>query len=46
VIATASNTVVATIPVGTQPFDVAIVPPPPGVHFLTFNALLARQTPR
>ena len=38
VIDTASNTVVATAPVGSV--FVGIVPPPPGVPFLTFNASL------
>jgi hypothetical protein len=40
---TATNTVVATVGVGNIPFAVGIVPPPPGVPFLTFNALLAIQ---
>jgi YVTN family beta-propeller protein len=41
VIDTATTTVeAATVPVGLGPFDVAIVPPPPGVPFLTFNANL------
>ena len=40
VIATASNMVVDTIPVGNGPSAVGIVPPPPGVPFLAFNAEL------
>ncbi len=40
VIDTATNTVVATVPVGNAPFGVAIVPPPPGVPFLAFGAAL------
>jgi YVTN family beta-propeller protein len=44
VIATATNTVVGLpIPVGRFPIEVGIIPPPPGVPFLTFNALLAIQ---
>ncbi|MGH6848500.1 MAG: YncE family protein, partial [Methylocella sp.] len=43
VIATASNTVVATIPVPAGAVAAAIVPPPPGVPFLAFNARLAIQ---
>jgi YVTN family beta-propeller protein len=43
VIATASNTVVDTVNVGTGAAEIGIVPPPPGVPFLTFNALLAIQ---
>jgi YVTN family beta-propeller protein len=44
VIATASNMVVGgPIPVGGLAVGVGIVPPPPGVPFLTFNALLAIQ---
>ena len=41
-IATVTNTVVATVAVGmgNYPGAVAIVPPPPGVPFLAFNALL------
>jgi hypothetical protein len=35
--------VVATLAVGNFPGAVAIVPPPPGVPFLTFNALLTIQ---
>jgi hypothetical protein len=38
VIDTATNTVVATVPVGNSPFGVGIVPPPPGVPFLGFSA--------
>ncbi len=37
---TATNTVVATIPVGNTPVGVGIVPPPLGVPFLAFNAVL------
>ncbi|MGC2221285.1 MAG: hypothetical protein WA624_02420, partial [Methylocella sp.] len=33
----------ATLAVGNLPFAVGIVPPPPGIPFLTFNALLAIQ---
>jgi YVTN family beta-propeller protein len=40
VIDTATNTVVATVGVGSLPQGVGIVPPPPGVPFLTFNAVL------
>jgi YVTN family beta-propeller protein len=40
VIATASNTVVATVPVGIGASEVGIVPPPPGIPFLAFNANL------
>jgi YVTN family beta-propeller protein len=40
VIATATNTVVATVPVGNSPNAVGIVPPPPGVPFLAFSATL------
>jgi YVTN family beta-propeller protein len=40
VIATASNMVVDTIPVGNGPSAVGIVPPPPGVPFLAFKAKL------
>jgi YVTN family beta-propeller protein len=44
VIATATNTVVGLpIPVGRFPIEAGIIPPPPGVPFLTFNALLAIQ---
>ena len=43
VIETAGNTVVATVPVGTFPTAVAIVPRPPGIPFLTFNAHLQIQ---
>jgi hypothetical protein len=39
VIDTATNTVVATVAVGV-PQGVGIVPPPPGVPFLAFNAVL------
>ncbi len=35
-----NNTVVATVTVGSGPFAVSIVPPPPGVPFLAFNAKL------
>jgi YVTN family beta-propeller protein len=38
VIATATNRVVATISVDGEPFDIAIVPPPPGMPFLSFDA--------
>jgi hypothetical protein len=38
VIATATNTVVATVPVGSEPGNVGIIPPPPGVPFLAFSA--------
>jgi YVTN family beta-propeller protein len=41
VIAAATNTVVATVPMGNVPAGVAIVPPPPGVPFLAFSATLA-----
>jgi YVTN family beta-propeller protein len=41
VIDTASNTVEATVPVGSLPFGVGIMPPPVGVPFLAFNAKLA-----
>ena len=34
---------VATVPAGSFPFGVGIVPPPPGVPFLTFNAVLQIQ---
>jgi hypothetical protein len=34
------NKVVATVPVGMSPMSVGIVPPPPGVPFLAFNAVL------
>jgi YVTN family beta-propeller protein len=37
VIRTATNTVVATVPVGNSPDAVGIVPPPPGVPFLAFS---------
>jgi YVTN family beta-propeller protein len=40
VIDTASNTVVATLPVATGSVAIGIVPPPPGVPFLAFNARL------
>jgi YVTN family beta-propeller protein len=40
VIATATNTVVATAPVGTNPFGVGIVPPPVVVPFVAFSAQL------
>ena len=44
VIATATNTVVGLpIPVGRFPIEVGIIPPPPGVPFLTFNAMVAIQ---
>jgi YVTN family beta-propeller protein len=45
VIDTASNTVVATVTVAgnNTPNGVGIVPPPPGVPFLAFNAKLAIQ---
>ena len=43
VIDTATNTVVATVGVGNSPIAVGIVPPPPGVPFLAFSALLAIQ---
>jgi YVTN family beta-propeller protein len=33
VIDSASNTVVATVPVGSNPVGVGIVPPPPGVPY-------------
>jgi hypothetical protein len=35
--------VVATVGVGINPSGVGIMPPPPGVPFLAFNALLAIQ---
>jgi hypothetical protein len=41
VIDTATNTVVATVPVGGSAGFVGIVPPPPGVPFLAFGANLA-----
>jgi DNA-binding beta-propeller fold protein YncE len=40
VIDTASNTVVATVPVGSDPNGLGIMPPPVGVPFLAFNAKL------
>jgi hypothetical protein len=40
VIATATNTVVATVPASTGS-AIAIVPPPPGVPFLAFSAQAA-----
>ncbi len=40
VIDTTSNSVVATVTVGVGPYGVGIVPPPPGVPFLAFNAAL------
>jgi YVTN family beta-propeller protein len=40
VIATATNTVVATVPVPAGAGAIAIVPPPAGVPFLAFNAKL------
>ena len=40
VIDTATNMVVATVPVGSSPLAVGIIPPPPGVPFLAFNARL------
>ncbi len=41
VIDTATNTVeAATVPVGHVPGGVGIIPPPPGVPFLAFNAVL------
>jgi YVTN family beta-propeller protein len=40
VIATATNTVVATVAVGSLPQGVGIVPPPPGIPFLAFGAVL------
>jgi YVTN family beta-propeller protein len=40
VIATASNTVAATVSVGNNPRGVGIIPPPPTVPFLAFNAAL------
>jgi len=40
VIATATNTVVATVPVGSGPIGVGIMPPPVGVPFLAFSAKL------
>ncbi len=40
VIDTATNTVVATVPVGTDSVGVGIVPPPAGVPFLAFGAVL------
>jgi len=40
VVRTATNTVVATIPVGAEPLAVGIIPPP-GVPFLAFSARLA-----
>jgi YVTN family beta-propeller protein len=41
VLDTATNTVeAATVPVGNTPIAVGIVPPPPGVPFLAFNAAL------
>ncbi len=43
VIGTATNTVIATVGVGSGPAGVGIVPPPPGVPFLAFNAKLAIQ---
>jgi YVTN family beta-propeller protein len=43
VIDTATNKVVATVPVGSVPFSVGIIPPPPGVPFLAFSAKLAIQ---
>ncbi len=43
VIDTASNTVVATVGVGLGSSAIAIVPPPPGVPFVAFSALLAIQ---
>ncbi|HEX3497430.1 MAG TPA: hypothetical protein VHT02_09735, partial [Methylocella sp.] len=43
VIDTSTMTVVDTIPVGSSPVGVGIVPQPPGVPFLAFNALLAIQ---
>ena len=42
VIATATNTVVATVAVGI-PFAVGIIPPPPGVPFLAFDACSPSQ---
>jgi hypothetical protein len=38
VINTATNTVAATLPVEHNPIGVGIVPLPPGVPFLAFNA--------
>ncbi len=38
VIDTATNMVVATVGVGNEPSGVGIIPPPPGIPFLTFNA--------
>ncbi|MFZ3328586.1 MAG: hypothetical protein WA231_23060 [Methylocella sp.] len=43
VIDTATNTVVATVTVGSAPVGVGIIPPPPGVPFLAFNAKLVIQ---
>ncbi len=43
VIDTATSTVAATVPVGTHPSGVGIMPPPPGVPFLAFNAHLQIQ---
>jgi hypothetical protein len=43
VIDMATNKVVATVPVGLGPRGVGIVPPPPGVPFLAFNAHLQIQ---
>ena len=40
VVRTATNTVVATIPVGAEPLAVGVIPPP-GVPFLAFSARLA-----
>jgi hypothetical protein len=37
VIDTATNTVVATVPVKIMPIGVGIIPPPPGVPFLAFS---------
>ncbi len=40
VIDTATNTVETAIPVGFDPVGLGIVPPPPGVPFLAFGAIL------
>jgi hypothetical protein len=40
VIATATNTAVATVKVGSGPFAVAIMPPSKGISFSAFNAKL------
>ncbi len=43
VIDTATDSVVATVPVGNNPHRIAIVPPPRGVPFASFTATLGRR---